>query len=35
VVGWTTDTASVAVYDSIADVQAVHGHEGGTDVIWE
>lgn len=35
VVGWTTDTASVAVYDSIADVQAVHGHEGDTDVIWE
>lgn len=35
VVAWITDVSSVSVYDSISDVQAVHGHEGGTEVIWE
>lgn len=35
VVAWATDTTSVGVYDDIQDVEAVHGHEGGTEVIWE
>lgn len=35
VVAWITDVGSVSVYDDINDVQSVHGHEGGTDVIWE
>lgn len=35
VVAWATDTTSVGVYDDIRDVEAVHSHEGGTEVIWE
>lgn len=30
-----SDTASTCVYDSIADVEAVHGHDGATQIIWE
>ena len=29
-VSWLTDVSSVAVYDSIEDVQAIHGHDGKT-----
>lgn len=32
---WTTDTATTTVYDSIEDVQAIHGHDGATRIIFE
>jgi hypothetical protein len=31
---WLTDTASTALYDRIADVEAIHGHAGRTRVVW-
>lgn len=31
---WKTAHTSVAVYDRIADVEAIHGHEGRTRVVW-
>jgi len=31
---WRTDFQSVAVYDSIADVKAIHGHDGRTHIQW-
>lgn len=33
---WTTDKApsSTAVYDSIGDVEAIHGHDGRTELVW-
>jgi hypothetical protein len=34
VLRWTTSTASTAVYDSLDDVRAIHGHEGKTEVRW-
>ncbi|HEU5046145.1 MAG TPA: hypothetical protein VFT75_18640 [Nocardioidaceae bacterium] len=30
---WLTETASTAVYDNIADVTAIHGHNGSTRVV--
>ena len=31
---WVTEWTSVAVYDSIDDVEAVHGHDGQTVIEW-
>ena len=31
---WHTATTSVAVYTSIEDVEAIHGHGGKTVVVW-
>lgn len=31
---WHTETASTAVYDSIDDVIAIHGHDGRTRLVW-
>lgn len=33
VLGWVTDTNSVAVYDSIDDVEEIHGHSGKTTIV--
>ena len=33
-VRWDTATASTAIYASIEDVEAIHGHEGRTVVVW-
>lgn len=33
-VSWFTAVTSVAVYDSIAQVRAIHGHNGKTKVVW-
>lgn len=30
---WLTNVSSIAIYDSIKDVEAIHGHEGKTKVI--
>lgn len=32
--GWLTRVRSVAVYQSIADVQHIHGHSGATRIVW-
>lgn len=32
--GWLTDTNSVAVYDSTQDLRDIHGHDGGTDLVF-
>ncbi len=34
VIAWLTETPSVGIYESIADVEAVHGHGGKTIVRW-
>ncbi len=34
VIAWLTDTPSIDVYDSIADIEKVHGHGGKTVVKW-
>lgn len=34
VVSWFTAVTSVAVYDSIAAVRAIHGHGGKTRIVW-
>ena len=31
---WTTEFKSVAVYDSLADVEKIHGHDGRTRVVF-
>lgn len=31
---WLTDTASTAIYDSAADLIAIHGHNGATRMVW-
>lgn len=31
---WTTETASTAFYESIDDVEEIHGHGGKTQVKW-
>jgi hypothetical protein len=34
VVRWLGNRASTVVWDSIADVEAIHGHGGATRLIW-
>jgi len=34
VLAWRTAYRSVAVYDSIEDLIAIHGHEGKTHIAW-
>jgi hypothetical protein len=34
VMRWLTKTRSTAYYDSIMDLQTIHGHEGQTVVEW-
>ena len=34
VLQWVTRLRSVAVYDSIEDVEAIHGHDGRTAIQW-
>lgn len=34
VLRWTTATSSTAVYASIGDVEAIHGHGGSTQIVW-
>jgi hypothetical protein len=31
---WNTTTATTSVADSIADIEAIHGHDGRTRVVW-
>lgn len=32
---WLTATATTTMYNSIEDVQKIHGHEGATKIIFE
>ena len=34
VLAWVTQYRSVAVYDSIEELEAIHGHDGRTSVEW-
>ena len=31
---WNTEHTSVAVYDSLAELETIHGHDGRTKVVW-
>lgn len=32
---WRTGISSTAIYDKVADVEAIHGHNGKTVLRWE
>lgn len=34
VIRWNTDKSSTAVYESVEDVEAIHGHGGATKIEW-
>ena len=31
---WTTKYSTIVVFDSIADVISIHGHNGSTEIRW-
>lgn len=35
VLAWLTQFQSVAVYDSIEELENIHGHNGKTVVVWQ
>ena len=35
VIRWLTLKASTAVYNSIEDIESIHGHNGATVVLWK
>lgn len=35
VVSWLTIHKSIAIYDSLAEMQAIHGHDGRTRIVWQ
>ncbi|MBE9508618.1 MAG: hypothetical protein IMY86_11280 [Chloroflexi bacterium] len=34
VLAWVTDRPSIAIYESIEDLEEIHGHDGATVVQW-
>ena len=34
VISWLTIHKSIAIYDSLAEMEAIHGHGGKTRVVW-
>jgi hypothetical protein len=34
VLSWCSEYRSVTVYDSVGDLETVHGHEGRTHIAW-
>lgn len=34
ILGWLTDINSVAVYNSVKELEHLHGHDGKSEVIW-
>jgi hypothetical protein len=34
-IDWLTDTSSLSFFDSIEDVEEVHGHGGKTRIVWD
>ena len=35
VLRWLTEFKSIGIYDSLSDVEAIHGHEGKTLIRWD
>jgi len=35
IVSWLTIHKSIAIYDSLAEMQAIHGHGGKTRIVWD
>lgn len=33
VLSWTTEHQSIAIYDSLKELEAIHGHNGSTEVV--
>lgn len=31
---WVSEFFSIAIYDSIEELNAIHGHNGNTQIIW-
>ena len=31
---WITQYRSIAIYDSIRELEAIHGHDGETKIVW-
>lgn len=34
VITWLTEHTSTAIYDCIEDIEAIHGHDGKTQIMW-
>ena len=34
VINWTTTVSSVAMYDSLEELESIHGHDGKTEIRW-
>ena len=32
---WLTVHKSMAIYDSLAEMEAIHGHDGRTKIVWD
>jgi hypothetical protein len=35
ILSWLTIHKSIAVYDSLAELMAIHGHDGRTRLVWD
>jgi hypothetical protein len=35
VIHWNTACASIAIYKSLSDLEAIHGHEGCTKIVFD
>jgi hypothetical protein len=35
VISWLTVHKSMAIYDSLAEMEAIHGHDGRTKIVWD
>lgn len=35
VLRWVTKVASTSIYNSVEEINAIHGHEGKTEIQWE
>lgn len=31
---WLTAMSSIAIYNNITELEAIHGHSGATEIIW-
>lgn len=35
VIRWLTNVQSLAIYQNVSEVEAVHGHQGKTVILWQ
>lgn len=35
ILSWLTIHKSMAIYDSLAEMEAIHGHDGRTKIVWD